>query len=115
MGTSRNDRSPSTPPWRMALAVLGTSDVPAARQTLEIWQAVAADRGSKLLRDFSNPSLAEACRLVSQNLSVEEALSRFNRLSLYESNAGLAIDMGRRALSRCVAQRGDAQNFVSEL
>jgi hypothetical protein len=50
VGTSRNDRSPMTPPWRMALAILGTPDVPASRQGMEIWKAVAADRGPKLIR-----------------------------------------------------------------
>src|SRR2546427_5929708 len=115
MGTSRNDRSPMTPPWKMALAVLATPDVPPERQSIEIWKAVAADRGQKLVRDFSNPSLAEACRWVSQGLSVQEALTRFNRSTLYESNAGLAIDMGRRALARCAAERGDAASFVGEL
>ncbi len=115
MGTSRNDRSPMTPPWRMALAVLGTPDVSASRQSMEIWKAVAADRGPSLLRDFSNRSIADACRLVSQGLSVEEALTKFNASASYESRAGLAIDMGRRALTRCVAERGNAASFVGEL
>ena len=115
MGTSRNDRSPMTPPWKMALAVVGTSDVPASRQGTEIWRAVAAERGEKLLRDFSNQSLAEACRWMSQPLSVQEALTRFQQATKYESNAGLAIDMGRRALARCAAEKGDATSFVGEL
>lgn len=115
MGTSRNDRSPMTPPWKMALAVVGTPDVPAFRQGTEIWRAVAADRGEKLLRDFSNRSLAEASRWMSQRLSVQEALARFHQATMYESNAGLAIDMGRRALVRCAAEKGDATSFVGEL
>src|SRR6266851_7293053 len=115
MGTSRNDRSPMTPPWKMALAVIATPDVPASRQSLEIWRAVAADRGDKLLRDFSNRSLAEACRWMSQRLPVHEALARFQRETKYESNAGLAIDIGRRALVRCAAERGDAAAFIGEL
>jgi hypothetical protein len=115
MGTSRNDRSPMTPPWKMALAVVGTPDVPVSRQSLEIWRAVAADRGEKLLRDFSNRSLAEACRWMSQQMPVNEVLARFQRETMYESNAGLAIDIGRRALARCAAERGDATSFVGEL
>src|SRR5262245_22973742 len=114
MGTSRNDRSPTTPPWRMAVAVLGT-EVSVPRQSLEIWRAVAADRGLKLLSAFANASLAEACRLVSTEVSVEEALSRFNTLTRYESGAGIVIDMGRRALARSVAEHGDESTFVGEL
>jgi len=34
---------------------------------------------------------------------------------MYESNAGIAIDMGRRALIRCAAEKGGATSFVGEL
>lgn len=115
MGTSRNDPSPKTPPWKIALAVLGTPEFPPIRQSAEIWKAVAADRGERLARDFSNDSLAEACRWVAEGLSVEESLSRFDKSTLYESDAGLAVDMGRRALVRCAAEGGDAASFVGEL
>ena len=115
MGTSRNDRSPSTPPWRMALAVVGAPDVSPARQSLEIWKAVAADRGESLLRDFSSPALAEACRYVARGLPVNEAIAQFDRSTLREGDTGLALEMGRRALARCAAQRTDATGFVGEL
>jgi hypothetical protein len=115
MGTSRNDRSPQTPPWKMALAVLGTPDVPVSRQNTEIWRAVAADRGEKLIRDFSNTFLANACRWVVQGLPVNEAVRRYNASTRHESGAGLTIEMGRRALARCAARKTDAVTFVAEL
>jgi len=115
VGTSRNDPSPKTPPWRMALAVVGTPDVGPSRQSIEIWKAVAADRGEKLLADFANPALATACRYVAEGLPVHDALERFDRSTLHESSAGLAIEIGRRALARCTAQRTDAATFVGEL
>jgi len=115
VGTSRNDASPRTPPWRIALAVVGTPDVDPARQGLEIWRAVAADRGEKLVSDFASTSLAEACRYVAEGLPVHDALARYDRSTLHESEAGLALEMGRRALARCAAQRTDAATFVGEL
>jgi hypothetical protein len=115
VGTSRNDASPKTPPWRMALAVVGTPDVNPSRQSLEIWRAVAADRGEKLVLDFSNPALAAACRYVAERLPVHDALARYDRSTLHESGAGLALEMGRRALARCAAQQADAASFVGEL
>lgn len=115
MGTSRNDRSPGTPPWTMAWAVLGAIDVPVERQCIEIWRAASADRGDKMLRDFANRSLAEACRVAAAGLSPQEAVARFNEISRYESDAGLVIDMGRRAIARCAAERGTAVKFVAEL
>jgi hypothetical protein len=115
VGTSRNDRSPSTPPWKMALAVLGAREVSPDRQCTEIWRAVAADRGEKLLRDFSTRSLADACELAAAQFSPQEAVARFNELTRYESNVGLVVDMGRRAIARCAAEGGNATRFVSEL
>jgi|ERR1700676_755101 len=115
MGTSRNDPSPRTPPWRMALAVVGTPDVSPARQCTEIWKAVAADRGERLLRDFANPTLVSACRYVTESLPVQDALESFDRSTLHESDAGLALEMGRRALARCAAQGTNAATFVGEL
>lgn len=99
----------------MALAVVGAPDVSPARQSLEIWRAVAADRGESLLRDFSNPALAEACRHVAQGLPVRDAIAQFDRSTLREGAAGLALEMGRRALARCTAQGTDAASFVGEL
>lgn len=115
MGTSRNDRSPQTLAWRTALAVLGTSDTPADRQCTEIWRAVAADRGTKLEREFSNAVFAEACRLASAQGPVQEAVRAYNEVVRYVSDAGLAVDMGRRALARSAAEKGGAKAFVSEL
>jgi hypothetical protein len=115
VGTSRNDPSPKTPPWRMALAVVGTPDINPTRQGLEIWKAVAADRGEKLVSDFASPALAEACRYVAEGIAVHDALARYDRSTLHESGTGLALEMGRRAMARCAAQRADAATFVGEL
>jgi hypothetical protein len=82
---------------------------------MEIWKAVAADRGEKLLSDFANPALAAACRFVVEGIPVHDALERFDRSTVHESSAGLAIEIGRRALARCTAQKVDAATFVGEL
>ena len=99
----------------MALAILGTQEVSPDRQCMEIWRAVAADRGEKMLRDFSNHALAEACQVAASRLSPQDAVNRFNEVTKYVSDAGLVIDMGRRAIARCAAEHGDAKRFMSEL
>ncbi len=99
----------------MALAVVGMPDVSPSRQNLEIWRAVAADRGQRLVEEFANPALAAACRLVVEGVSVQDALQRFDRSTLHETGTGLALEMGRRALARCAAERTDAAGFVGEL
>ena len=74
-----------------------------------------AERGPMMIRDFASASLREACRVASSGLSPREAIERFNEITRYESAAGLAIDMGRRAVARCAAERGDSTRFVAEL
>ena len=115
MGTSRNDRSPLTPPWKMALAIVGAPEIPSARQSLEIWRAVAADRGEKQIRDFTSPVLAAACRDIANRVPLGAALENFDRSALHESNTGLALEIGRRALARCAARKADATGFAGEL
>lgn len=115
MGTSRNDPSPSVPPWKPALAVLGRNDVPPERQSLEIWRAVAADRGERLIRDLANPTLAQACSLVAERRPVGEALGVYDEATLYLTDVGLAVDLGRRALARAAANRSGASGFAGEL
>jgi hypothetical protein len=115
VGTSRNDPSPSIPPWKPVLAVLGRTDVPAARQSLEIWRAVAADRGERLVRDLANPTLAEACSFVAEGRSVGEALAAYDEATLHLGDVGLAVDLGRRALARAAAKNSGATGFAGEL
>jgi hypothetical protein len=115
VGTSRNDRSPATPPWTIALAVLGAPEVPAERQCAEIWRAAVADRGERMFSNFSSESIAEACRLASAGLPPQEAIAIFNERTRYETQAGLVTDMARRAIARCAAKEGSATEFAAEL
>ena len=85
------------------------------RQSLEIWRAAAADRGERLLHDLGNPTLAEACALVSRGMSVDGALSAYDEATLHVSDVGLAVDMGRRALVRAVTTNAGGAGFAGEL
>lgn len=115
MGTSKNERSPNTPPWKPALAVIGRSDVSAERQLAEIWRSAYSERGERLLDDLSDPALVEACRLVTERVPVHEALNRFDENNERENRAGLAIELGRRALARCAVTGAGPTEFVQEL
>jgi len=115
MGTSRNDRSPDIPPWRMALAVLGRSDVPIERQSREIWMAAHADRGDKLIRDLSHPALAMACKAIESHLPLARTLQNYQESMQYEEASGFALEMGKRALIRSVSASKTATEFVGEL
>ncbi len=97
------------------MAVLGRSDVPPERQSREIWLAASADRGEKLLRDFSHSALAQACHLVAEGVSVDDGLRTYEQATRYESESGFAIELGRRALVKALAARGATVDFVGEV
>lgn len=115
MGTSRNDRSPLTPSWKLALAVIGKTDVSPDRQSMEIWRAAGTDRRAKLLQDLSHGALVVACGLVARRVSVHEGLEAYDTAARYESEGGLAIEMGRRALARSLAVGLSTTDFAGEL
>jgi len=115
VGTSRNDASPRTPAWRIALAVIGAPEVGVSRQNAEIWRAAVADRGERLFKDFANPVLAAACRDVAGGVPVSDAIARYDRAALHQADAGLALEIGRRALARCTSRKADAAAFAADL
>ncbi len=115
MGTSRNDRSPSTPAWKPALAVLGRPEVPIEHQAAEIWRAASQDRGEHLLRDLSNPALAKTYSLLFEARDAERALHAFDEITARTTGAGLALEWGRRALLRCIGQGLAPVSFPAQL
>jgi hypothetical protein len=97
------------------MAVLGRSDIPPERQSREIWLAATADRGEKLLNDYSHHALAKACKLVAEGRPVNEGLLQYEKATRYESESGFALELGRRALIRSLARRKSTTDFVGEL
>jgi hypothetical protein len=95
--------------------VLGRTDVPADRQLREIWLGAYGDRGSRLVDDFSQDSLAVACDLAARTTDVSAALQRYDARSQRDAQVGLAIELGRRALAKSVSRQTGALGFASEL
>jgi hypothetical protein len=115
MGTSRNDRSPSSPPWRPVQAVLGRKDIGTQRQMQELWLAAFADRGERLIGDFTKPAMVDLLRVAAANPTPQAAIRAFDDVVGRHGDAGLALDFARRALVRNAAARGGLAGFASEL
>lgn len=115
MGNSSNQSSPKTPNWRLAHAVLGNSNVSSERQSQELWRAAAADRGDHLAEALGSPLLANACVLATQTTSPSQAVREFEQSALDSHAASLALDLGKRALARSVANKTGPVGFASEL
>src|SRR5271154_2866961 len=103
MGTSKNVASPNSPPWKPALAVLGRKDISIERQIREIWRSASAERGLRLIDDFSSPALATACFLAAQSAHVGDAIGAYDSYLSRDHKAGFATEIARRALARAVA------------
>jgi hypothetical protein len=115
MGTSKNVASPDSPPWKFALAVLGRLDVTPDRQNREIWRSVEAERGPRLVDDFSDPTLAVACRLANDAKDLHATLEAYDNHLSTDNKSGFAVEIARRALARAVASKQGGQGFACEL
>ena len=113
MGTSSNQPSPKTPNWRLANAVLGNPSASPERQHQELWRAAIGDQGDALVEALGNPLLANACALSKHSISPSEAIGRFEQSLLDSHNAGLILDLGKRALIRTVAGKKGVAGFCS--
>jgi hypothetical protein len=115
MGTSKNVRSPDIPPWKPFIAVIGRKDVTVERQAQELWRAAHAERGERLVSEFSQSSIAAACALASRETNVTSALREFDSSVQRERRTGFAIEVARRALARAVAAKEGATGFAANL
>jgi hypothetical protein len=115
MGTSSNAPSPRTPPWRPVAAALGRNGVPVERQSQEIWSAVAAERGAELVESVGGALVQQACEIVRGPVRPVEAIARLGSLAAREGNAGLTLDLARRAIARVAAAGGNDLQFLGEL
>ena len=115
MGTSRNDRSPGTPPWKLVQAVLGHLKVPAERQNLELWRAAYKEAGAVLQTELSSSAIGHACELVNRQAPASEAVASYNRFLREHGDTGFFLDLARRALVRSVASRATAGQFMGEV
>jgi hypothetical protein len=115
MGTSKNVRSPDTPPWKAALAVLGHLSVPPARQAQEVWRSASAERGVRLTEDLGSPALAAACRIAESTTEPRVAAANFEQFLSSARAGGIGAEIGKRALLRAVSAKRGSQGFASEL
>jgi hypothetical protein len=115
MGTSRNDRSPNTPPWRPVGAVLGRKDVEVGRQVQELWLAASAERGERLASEFAKPAMVDLLKIAASNPTPTAAIRAFDEVMGKRADAGLALDLARRALVRSAASHTGSAGFASEL
>jgi hypothetical protein len=115
MGTSSNQGSPNTPSWRLARAMLAVPGIDLDRQSQELWRAASGDRGDHLYQDLGDKVLAEACRIAGSSHTPGEALRSYTECLVGSGTAGLAQDLGRRALLRAVASNSGSHGFAAEL
>ena len=116
MGTSVNQASPNSPPWRPARAVLGNPAFAAKHQSAELWRAALGDRGNALLSaDLGHPAIATACRIAGKAESPVVAIRAWDEHLAHTRAAGLTLDLARRALIRATLARRGATGFAGEV
>jgi hypothetical protein len=113
MGTSRNDPSPRTPPWKPIREFLGNPKVSLEIQSREIWKAALSDRDGRLIEDLTIASLAKSAEIAEKVQSPIQASKSFDHI-VNELGGSFFTDIAKRALLRAVVTGQGANGFGSE-
>lgn len=116
MGTSINQRSPSTQNWRAATTAYTNEAVPIERAVQEIWRAATNQPTGDLARDLAAPIVAECLKIALTAPSREEAAISASRAVASSGQASLAADIAQRAVVQSFRSPGDrATAFATAL
>lgn len=114
MGTSVNQRSPSTPNWDAALTAYETDVIPLDRVVQEIWRAATNQSEGNLGVDLGAPIVAECLRIVQSAVSREQAVQEARRTIALSGQASLAADIAQRAVTQTFAKPQDRTATFTE-
>lgn len=116
MGTSVNQRSPSTPNWNAALTAYETESIPLERALQEIWRAATNQPEGNLGVDLGAPIIAECLRITEGANSREQALRDVRRTVALSGQTSLAADIAQRAVTQSFTKPQDRTTaFVESL
>lgn len=114
MGTSVNQRSPSTPNWNAALLAYETDVIPIERAVQEIWRAATNQPEGNLGVDLGTPVIAECLRIAERSTSREQAVLEARRAIALSGQTSLAADIAQRAVVQTFAKPQDRTSAFTE-
>lgn len=116
MGTSVSQRSPSTPNWRVVEKGYIRDDIPIERITQELWRAAINQPEGNLLRDLSEPIIAQCIQIVERANTRNEALNNIRHEISKSGQVSLATEIAQRAAVQAFLSTEDRTNaFVHSL
>lgn len=115
MGTSSNQRSPDTPSWRLARALIGSTAAPAQKQSIEMWRAATTDETADVIGYLCGGRTFAAAKLTETSSNPREAAEAFFNIMKTSGSAPFLDASASRALLRTVAKKGDVRAFAGEL
>lgn len=116
MGTSVNQRSPSTPNWRAVEVAYSQDKIPIERAVKEIWRAATNQPVGNLAVDLAQPIIASCLRIAQQSNTSDEAVRNVRREIALSEEASLAADIAQRAVYQSFSVGGDRTDaFVRSL
>lgn len=114
MGTSVNQRSPSTPNWEAAFIAYETDILPVDRAVQEIWRAATNQPEGNLGVDLGAPIVAECLRIAERANSREQAVQEARRTVALSGQTSLAADIAQRAVTQSFAKPQDRTAAFAE-
>lgn len=114
MGTSVNQRSPSTPNWQVATTTYMHSDIPINRVINEIWRAASKQPEGDLLEQLSASLVAECMQIVEASNTREEAVYSARRHVAASGQTSLVLDIAIRAVANSFLHEADKSLAFSQ-
>ena len=116
MGTSVNQRSPSTLNWHLVETGYTREEIPTERLTQEIWRAAQNQPEGNLCSDLADPIIAQCVGIVSQANSRTEAIQEIRLAVIQSGQTSLAVEIAQRATTLAFQSAGDrTSSFVESL
>lgn len=114
MGTSVNQRSPSTLNWRLVETGYVREEIPIDRLTQEIWRAAQNQTEGNLLRDLAEPIIAQCVGIVSKANNRTGAIQQIRLAVIQAGKTSLAVEIAQRAATLAFQSAGNRTNSFIE-
>lgn len=115
MGTSVNQRSPDTTPWKFVQQAYDDPNVPLDRALNLIWRAADLEQETRLTNLLGQPIIGSVAAVVGSAQSPSQAARDAVRLIVTNKASSLAADIARRAVVQSVGQEDAPQAFARRL
>lgn len=115
MGTSVNQRSPSTPNWRLVQDAYDDPKIAIDQALREVWRAASNPNEVNLTSLLTEPVVASFADVAARSASPAQAFEEMTRVISDSKVSSLATDIAKRAVIQSAGRENPAQVYTERL